>query len=324
MDSNELHHLIRKYLQGTASTAERERLLKWYRQDTDDDVFWETENPGEEELVHNRIRDNVWTMLDENAANQKTGKRLWLYAAVAAVCLAVLGIGFWKLNDKGREALIATSPKEQSENRFVLLSDSSRVVLRPGSRLEYKTDFKGATREVSLVGEAYFDINRKENQPFIIHTGKVKTVVLGTAFTIKATDGEEEVKVMVQRGKVRVEREEKIMAELTANQKVEVHSAVEVPKQEALAAADSTFDWTAEDMRFDAQAFGELTSRLERRYDVEIRFKNPDLARCPISGKFSGLETLEEVLGFLCTARGAVFRRKGQVVEIDGKACIKK
>lgn len=322
MENNELYHLIRKYLQGTASTAERERLLKWYRQDAEEDVLWKTENPKEEEVIRSRMRDKVWALLDGDTANRKAGKRFWLYAAVAAVCLTVLGISFWKLNDKEREALIATSPKEQSENRFVLLPDSSRVVLRPGSRLEYKTDFKGATREISLVGEAYFDIYRKEDQPFIIHTGKVKTVVLGTAFTIKSTDGEEEVKVMVQRGKVRVEREEKIMAELTANQQIEVRAAVEVPKQEALTAVASTFDWTAEDMRFDAQAFGELTSILERRYDVEIRFNNPELAYCPISGKFSGLETLEEVLDFLCTTRGATFHRNGKVVEIDGKGCL--
>ncbi|TYR32559.1 DUF4974 domain-containing protein [Sphingobacterium phlebotomi] len=321
MENNELYHLIRKYLQGTASTAERERLLKWYRQDADRDVFWETDDPYEEELVHNRIQSKIWVELDENVANRKTGKRLWLYTAVAAICLAVLGISFWKMNDKGEEALIATSPKEQSENRFVLLPDSSRVVLRPGSRLEYTTDFKGATREVSLVGEAYFDIYRKENQPFIIHTGKVKTVVLGTAFTIKAADGKEEVKVMVQRGKVRVEREEKVMAELTANEQIEVRTTIEIPKQEVLATVENTFDWTGEDMRFDAQAFGELTSRLERRYDVEIRFNNPDLADCPISGKFSGLETLEEVLDFLCTTRGATFHRNGKVVEIDGKGC---
>jgi len=321
MENNELYHLIRKYLQGIASTAERERLLKWYREDTERDVFWETDDPYEEELVRNRIRSKIWMELDENVANRKTGKRLWLYTAVAAVCLAVLGISFWKMNDRGQETLIATSPKEQSENRFVLLPDSSRVVLRPGSRLEYKTDFKGATREVSLVGEAYFDIYRKENQPFIIHTGKVKTIVLGTAFTIKAADRGEEVQVMVQRGKVRVEREEKIMAELTTNQQIEVRTAIEIPKQEALATVENTFGWTGEDMRFDAQAFGELTSRLERRYDVKIRFNNPELAYCPISGKFSGLETLEEVLDFLCTTRGATFHRNGKVVEIDGKGC---
>lgn len=321
MENNELYHLIRKYLQGTASTAERERLLKWYRQDAERDVFWEMDDPYEEELVRNRIRSKIWMELDENVANRKTWKRLWLYTAVAAVCLAVLGISFWKMNDKGLETLIATSPKEQSENRFVLLPDSSRVVLRPGSRLEYKTDFKGATREVSLVGEAYFDIHRKENQPFIIHTGKVKTIVLGTAFTIKATDGEE-VQVMVQRGKVRVEREEKVLAELTANQQIETRAEPAGLQDQETTVAENTFDWTARDMRFDAQAFGELASRLERRYGVEIRFINPDLAECPISGKFSGLETLEEVLGFLCTARGAAFKRTGQVIDIDGKGCL--
>lgn len=323
MESSELYQLIRKYLQGTASTAERERLLQWYRQDAGEEMLWETDNPKEEELVHDRIRDKIWMVLDEDLVIRKTGKRPWFYVAIAALCLAVLGISLWKPTNDVGEALIATSPKEQFENRFVLLPDSSRVVLRPGSRLEYITDFKGTTREVALVGEAYFDIRRKESQPFIIHTGKVKTVVLGTAFTIKAEEGEEEVKVMVQRGKVRVEREEKVMAELTANQQIEIRTTAETPaQQQALAAIESTFDWTAQDMRFDAQAFGELTSKLERRYDVEIRFKNPDLAHCPISGKFSGLETLEEVLDFLCTARGAVFQRTEQVVEIDGKGCL--
>lgn len=322
MENNELHRLIQKYLQGTASTAERERLLQWYRQDAEGDVFWESDDHNEEELVRDRIKNRVWEALDEEeAVDEKKVRRLWVYGAVAAICLAVLGIGLWQVGNTADEVLIAATPKAQEENRFVLLPDSSRVVLRPGSRLEYKTDFKGATREVTLVGEAYFDIHRRENQPFIIHTGKVKTTVLGTAFTIKAEEGVEDVSVTVQRGKVRVEREEKIMAELTSNQQVEVRQTLEIPKQQEVKEIETTWEWTAQDMRFDAQAFGELTLKLERRYDVEIRFKNLELANCPISGKFSGLETLEEVLDFLCTARGATFSRNGDVVEIDGKGC---
>lgn len=324
MESNELHELMHKYLQGTASIAERERLLQWYRQEDHDheELLWKSDNPNEEELVHDRIKSKIWGAIDEDIVGKKTGKRLWLYAAVAALCLAVLGISLWKRADYRSDNLIAMPPKEQAENRFVLLPDSSRVILRPGSRLEYKTNFKGATREVSLVGEAYFDIHRRKNQPFIIHTGKVKTVVLGTAFTIKAEEGKEDVTVMVQRGKVRVERENKVLAELTADQQIEMRTEAETPLQQETAVTANTFDWTAQDMRFDAQAFGELTSRLERRYGVEIRFTNPDLAHCPISGKFSGLETLEEVLDFLCTARGAVFKRTGQVIDIDGKGCL--
>ncbi|HLS96542.1 MAG TPA: FecR domain-containing protein [Sphingobacterium sp.] len=329
MESNELHRLIRKYLQGTASDAERERLLQWYRQDVADDLLWEADDPNEEERVHDRMKDRIWMAVREDAAGRKNNikksglKPLLMYASIAAICLLVLGIAFWRAGDDMGQALVAASSAEQTENRFVLLPDSSRVVLRPGSRLVYKTDFKGATREVMLVGEAYFDINRREHQPFIIHTGKVKTVVLGTAFTIRAAEGEENVQVVVQRGKVRVEQEEQIMAELTANQQIVVQGEKKAPKKQTVSAAvGDTFAWTAQDMQFDAQAFGELTSRLERRYGVEIRFKNPDLAKCPISGRFSGMETLEEVLDILCTARGALYRRAGDMVEIDGAGCL--
>src|SRR5207248_3097180 len=98
--------------------------------------------------------------------------------------------------------------------RHIVLPDSSTVVLHAGSRLLFPEAFSVNTREVTLVGEAYFDIVHREAQPFIIHTGQLKTTVLGTAFNIRAYDSSQEVMVSVTKGRVRVESGNQVLAEL--------------------------------------------------------------------------------------------------------------
>ena len=56
-------------------------------------------------------------------------------------------------------------------NRYLVLPDGSTIVLKAGSTLDSSAQFNGPTREVSLNGEAYFDIARDESKPFIIRTG---------------------------------------------------------------------------------------------------------------------------------------------------------
>ncbi len=321
MDNKELHYLIEKYLDDTANAEERERLLAWYRLHPTEEVVWESADPHEEKRLEERLKNQIWKEVDKSYVTKNGQIRFWYYGAVAAFLLMAFGVALWQSWEGTKEKLIAQSPKEQAENRFVLLPDSSKVILRPGSRLNYKTDFKGETREVELVGEAYFDINRREDQPFIIHTGKVRTVVLGTAFTIKADEGEQDVQVTVQRGKVRVERAEVILATLTANEQVHVQeNTVALPTKKV--EVEQTMRWTVEDMRFDSQPFGKITEKLGRRYGAKIVFENSSLAGCPVTGGLTGMETLEEVLDLLCETRQASYsKNKEGVYIVQGNGC---
>lgn len=321
MDNKELYYLIEKYLADTATAEERERLLAWYRSHPVDEVVWESADPNEEERLEERLKGGIWAEMGKSSIAKNKKLRFWYYGAVAAFLLMAFGIAFWRALDGHSDKLIAQPPKEQAENRFVLLPDSSKVILRPGSRLRYKTDFSGATREVELFGEAYFDINRREDQPFIIHTGQVKTVVLGTAFTIKASEGQEDVQVTVQRGKVRVERAEAVLATLTANEQVHIkENTGTLPTKKV--EAEQTMLWTVEDIRFDSQPFGKITEKLGRRYGAKIVFENAMLAGCPVTGGLTGMETLEEVLDLLCETRQASYtKNKDRVYTIRGHGC---
>ncbi|GGH30483.1 DUF4974 domain-containing protein [Sphingobacterium alkalisoli] len=325
MKNHNLDVLIDKYLQGIATEEERAYLHEWYRSQ-DGDIIWKVKDEQEEQAIRARLRENIWKEAQISTAPPVLQWRKWVTVAAAVLLVALVSI--WWSREANRiddvENLIAATPLEQVENRFILLPDSSRVILRPGSRLEYRTNFKGATREVDLVGEAYFDINHKADQPFIIHTGKVKTVVLGTAFTIKTDSEQNDVQVTVQRGKVRVEREtDHIQTDLVADQQIRIEAEVSTPKAVQVS-AERTMEWTAQDVRFDNQSFGELAAKLERRYDLNINFKNQNLANCPVSGRFNGGETIDEVLSSLCATRNATFKISDTgSVEINGTGCPK-
>lgn len=325
MKSDEVLQLIEKYLSGTATDSEKEELLTWYRSQHEGEIIWEVNSEDEEESeVKSRMLMQI--QAHASASRRLASRTAWVGALrVAAVLLiGVLTIGGvwwkWKGNETSTEQLIAVAPAKQFENRFVILPDSSKVLLRPGSTLEYVTDFSGRTREVSLRGEGYFDVKPKAGQPFIIHTGKVKTTVLGTSFTIKADDLEQEVSVTVQRGKVLVEDEQQVLAELTDNQQVVYTIASESSRTQDVEVGE-TLLWTTIDMSFDDLPFKELATRLGRRYGVSISFEHAGLENCPISGRFSGTESLEEVLDILSLTRNTTYKKIDGTILVSGKGC---
>lgn len=318
MDNSNLQHLIDKYVQGTISTEEKERLLCWYRQQQDEETVWVLE-PGEtEQDLSQRIKNNIW----KDIAPPPVRKRIhWPYVAVAATLLLASFVVFMRTRSTIVEQQISLSKSEGANNRFILLPDSSRVVLRAGSKLTYPNNFGRQTREVSLEGEAYFDIKHKHGQPFIIHTGEIKTTVLGTAFTIKYPGGNKQVEVLVERGKVRVEDKKQVFAELTADQKIDIHELALKPTVEKIN-VQSALSWKRQDMAFDALPFGRIAEGLEKRYGVNLHFANQTLKNCPVSGKFTGSETIEEVLLNICATRNATYRKTGDgQYEIQGAGC---
>ena len=113
---------------------------------------------------------------------------------------------------------------ERKEQRYLLLPDSTQVWLNAASSLEFPDKFKGNKREVFLTGEAFFDVKHADNSPFLIHTKNVTTTVVGTAFNIRAYPDQKMITVSVSRGKVKVSRNDQLIATLTKGQQVKVNN----------------------------------------------------------------------------------------------------
>ncbi|WP_134088616.1 FecR family protein [Olivibacter sp. XZL3] len=318
MEDKLLRELIEKYMNGTATREETKRLLDWYQKVNAEENIWHEEES--EEHVHGRILSGIQKRMGEKTIIKK--KRLLQMASVASIILA-LGIGLFayfhyaSIGADIREDI----PLTATENRYVVLPDSSLVLLRPGSEIHYnKKDFNNVDRQVRLIGEAYFDVRQRAGKPFIILTDQMKVRVLGTSFTVKAYPEQQNIVVNVKEGKIQMESDQNDLAILTAGQQA-IYSKREKSILKNKLAAAAPENWIARDMIFDATPFRELADRLENRYKVKIAFKNPALEKCPITGKFTGTEPLSLVLKIINQTRGTDYTIRGRTIEIDGEGC---
>lgn len=304
MKNKELENLIDKYLAGTATKEEIELLNNHYDSINEDAAAWEDETEIE---VKQRIFSNIGKSISYNES--KTINHIW-YKIAAAILLFIGLFSFFKINYLDVNQLTVSADKvvdRKDINRYILLPDSSIVILKPGAELNYPVSFVGDTRVVKLKGEAYFDIKHKDNQPFIIESAGVKTTVLGTAFTIKSNE-KDDIEVFVHRGKVKVEKEQVELAVLTANHKLTYQSVINSSNLEKQALVElAEFEWSDSNLKFDDISFQQIVRVLEQRYDVKIIFSDDSLKTFKLSGTFSGLETIDEMLSILCQTSNSVY-----------------
>ena len=328
LTQEQIREYSEKWLRGTITDEERKALEQWYNEQPPDSVYWNTaENEMQlKERIFDRITGNI---RDDNSSNRRNRNRgMWLLAA-SFIFIIVSGSIVFLAKQGKKENKIAENKTPQdvtgksvSYIRSITLPDGSIVVLHANSSLNYPQKFSGRTREVTLTGEAYFDIAHSST-PFIIHTGDVKTVVLGTAFNIKAYPDSKDITISVIRGKVRVENKEKVLAVLTPNEQVTCTSTIDANVEPSkVDAASIITDWTKQDMVFEDISFQTVADLLSRRYGVNISFKNTALPKCTIKAFFNGTESLDKVLSSLCLISNSVYTiLDGGKIVIDGEGC---
>jgi len=334
-----LEELFDKYVRGTISSVEFNEFWQLVKEGHAGDALsaeltalwqeWETRTPEsgpDKAKVFNRIMAKGREReIDFGKLDAYSMKR-WLRPVAAAAVLLLLLAGGYLLYILKPAATIAqvagiVQTQHPDRTRHIVLPDGSTVILHAGSKLDYPSTFPANIREITLSGEAYFDVRHDDRKPFVIHTGKVRTTVLGTAFNIRWDSSK--VTVSVTGGKVRVENDKKVLAELSPNEQIVYNTSDDKTEQKKVDAGQLVTSWTKQDMVFDGDSFGAIAGVVSKRYGVTIRFKNPELAKCQIVASFSGTETLEFVLETLCTIRSASYVRNPDSgeIEIDGKGC---
>jgi len=242
---------------------------------------------------------------EQSLTTPKPAKKKQLILAMAAVVIALaVGVAWLMTRPLQKQPLAATKGLAKkmtgrSEYRYMLLPDSTQVWLNAASTLEYPQQFAAGKREVYLTGEAYFDVKHADKQPFLIHTGKVTTMVLGTAFNINAYPGRENIIVSVSRGKVRVNYNDKEMAVLTQGQQVKVSNTSNTLVQKKQAIAEVA-PWQQGNLQYDDETIRDIVADLERNYDVTIRVQSEALASERITTSFRREIGIENALKVLC------------------------
>jgi ferric-dicitrate binding protein FerR (iron transport regulator) len=273
---------------------------------------------------------------------------LWLGAGVAASVLVVFLVFSpeKKTGDKPVASnTISTRPGSKSK---VELPDGTQVWLNADSKLTYAQNFIGNTREVTLTGEAYFDVAHATSAetgqkiPFIIHTNSIDIKVLGTAFNVRSYPGEKTIETALIRGSVEVTMhnnpDKKIVLKPDEKLIVKNDNATIVSNKPALADSinsdnepmmtlskihpykeDTTAHyetlWVKNKLAFENEPFNRMMPELERWYNVSIVLKNETLGGQHFTGVFEN-KSLADVMEALSLARGFHYEIKGTEVII--------
>lgn len=250
----------------------------------------------------------------------------WM-AAAAAVTLIIVSLVVLMKDDIGINqplqelAVTEVVHSGQQQAELVELPDGTKVILNKDSELTYDSaTFGVSTREVTLTGEAYFDVTHDAERKFVVRTGEVRTQVLGTAFNVSAYPGQREITVTVERGLVQVGDEKQVFAKVKPNEQlavnVETHAVVQrdVTPEQAL-------PWKNNFLIFADVTLEEAADVISEKFDVQIKFENEVLKQCRFAGTFLRDENLKQVLSIISTVTGVSYAMEGNTVVLSGKGC---
>jgi ferric-dicitrate binding protein FerR (iron transport regulator) len=200
----------------------------------------------------------------------------------------------------------------------LVLPDGTNVFLNSGSKITYAKDYGIRSREVNLVGEAYFDVVKNPAKPFIIHTSKINVRVLGTAFNVRCYPDEKNTETSLIRGSLEVsfkDGREKIM--LKPNEKLVINNRaiqenLSPVKSKKNIAALNVFElshvgllpqdnsvvetaWVYNRLVFNSETFEDIAHKMEKWYGTAVSFKDEDLKKKKFTGVFEK-ETIYEAL----------------------------
>jgi len=346
MQQKKFEELFEGYLQNNLSDAEQQQMMEIIQQGTHDDFLKEKlhdmlKNDYVTEVMDKKQGDDILNYILSKPQNEpkvldlnpkKRNRRTvlkFVFAAASIIALIAVGNSFFFTKNNSLPAP-AVQPEVIAENtlidfsgkQLVHLPDGSTVLLNDNSSLKYdQNSFNSKTREVTLTGEAFFDIKRNEEKPFIVHTGKVQTRVLGTAFNINAKNSSNNIEVTVTRGKVQVGDTQKVYGVITPNQQIKVNKNTLNFEQNNINAAVVT-EWKSNYLILDDINMTEATALISQKYKVQILIQNEKIKNCRITASFLNEEDLDHVLKVISSVLETEYHYdKAGAVILDGKGC---
>lgn len=248
------------------------------------------------------------------AMPSRTKSLIYRIAASIVILLGVTWIYTSKLSSP-EMIRVASLANEQKE---ITLPDNSKVYLNANSVLEYPEKFKGDSREIKLEGEAFFEVQRDEAHPFIIHTSKAYTKVLGTSFNVLALKNSNNVVVSVKTGKVEVGIDENHKVQVTPGYTAKVDLAKN-EVESMLTKSEIYLSWKTKEMNFDNVTIAEFIEFVQNYYHVEIK-ANDEILNCHFTGNFKEV-SLTDLLNVLELSNGITYEIKDSIVYIKGNPC---
>lgn len=334
-------HIIKRYLDGEEKNGDKEIIMSWFSGlQTDTELrgiyknYWdemtdleEEEGYSEEEIL-GRIYHQI--KIEESKSQARPTKRkithrvITILTRVAAVLFIPLTIFILlnkdRLTSTGSQVAWSEIIAPTGTRTKFSLPDGSTGYLNAGSSLRFATVFKGKSREVTLNGEAYFDVQSDPHKPFVVSGKNIRVAAYGTSFNVEAYSEDQISKITLVKGNVEVfgEMNDKIQSlGMLAPGEMCVFSNEQSSSEFVRVDVSKITSWKDGKLAFINEPFSEVVKKLNRKYSVNIVIKDERLKDYSYLATFED-ETLDEALKLLKLSAPIETKDLGRERKTDG------
>ncbi|RAJ06635.1 FecR family protein [Chitinophaga skermanii] len=258
-------------------------------------------------------------------------KKLLLYTTsiAASICLLIAAWQYFRHTPLQQNITPAIASQVYASGitprKTVILPDGSVIILRDHSTLTLHEGFNAQHREVSLAGEAFFDVQHDAGKPFVVQTAATRVTVLGTTFNIRAYPKELSTETMLLKGKVSVtlnggEGKHEILDQPYQSMIVG-NSTSTKPLEETVKRSNSDtkkqeLTWLRSRLEIENEPLEKIALKLEKWYGIPVKFEDESVKSYRYSGTFES-ETVVKALQALQLSYPFTFNIKNNEIVIS-------
>ncbi|WP_318345699.1 FecR family protein [Flagellimonas baculiformis] len=288
-------------------------------------IKWLLKNPKQQQRYHILKAKHVAKLLRHSMEDkmQKPGKfqmKWYKYVGYAAGVALLFSLGYVLMTPTAHveTTTLATTETITSigENRTVELSDGTKITLNANTTLSYPKTFSGESREVSLKGEAFFDVAHNPDKPFVVSTDNgMKIQVLGTVFNVRSYPEDLNVETTLVSGKVKVveERDKKTVV-LNPSQR-----ATYVKNEDKLIVdnvqTENFTAWRRGKLIYDETPIRQVIGDLKRKYRIAISVESPEIMDYKYTGEFDNL-SIEQIMDLFEVSSPILYKMKDNQITL--------
>lgn len=297
---SDIHQLAIRYFNGTI-TREEEHTLQQFLAGGEENcaLFREWEDEWTVSHIDDADTQNAWeTLLGRISAEKEKSKATVNWRSLlfrAAMLLIVVGSVAYAVMARQKEQYYICKAPDGNKTE-IILPDSTHVWLNAGSSLKYSSRFNDDNRNVSLEGEAYFEVTHHDNKKFTVKTDNYDVVVKGTKFDVASYQSDPVSMVSLVKGSVELAYEKGIIDMKPGERVVLDKNTGEFTKEKY---TDDSRAWIDNRTELDNISLIDLARVLSRQYDVKIHVQSARLANTHFAVSLRNKETIMDVLDAL-------------------------
>ena len=289
---------LTKFLQNRCNKEELQNVIRWVKTEEStkagEDWGWEnwqaTEDvkSGSDEkfsLLFDKIQNTIDCNRFKKGTSRITLYAKWLSRVAAVILLPLLTVFLLHVSKFDLQELEVVNRTDTLEvvspigaRTVVYLSDGSVAHLNYGSRLKYPGQFRGARREVQLIGEGFFEVAHNPKKPFIVQTKELNIKAVGTSFNVCAYPENDIIETTLAKGKVileqRIENNELInIGSMVPNQYVVFNKKTKQIKS-IIGEIKKYISWKDGILIFEDTSMKDVSSKLSKMFNVDIEIED--------------------------------------------------